>query len=196
MVKGEENPYWGSRYQHLIGDRDHDGAIPMSKQGRPESAIFLVPRRARHPKETAAEPAINKAPRIAQAKALQHEVTRRGPYLECQRCGQFWLSRRVDILAELGPCPGHTVYGKPERDRPWVIPSGGKAIRWGKQTLHRTHQTKWLRGIMYCTECGAYSTSGHTFRRLRAPCEPKPNSQYTLQTNRLHEGKLRPGLKN
>ena len=41
MVKGEENPDWGARYEPLIGDRDHDGAIPMSKQGRPESVYGL-----------------------------------------------------------------------------------------------------------------------------------------------------------
>ena len=88
-------------------------------------AIFLLPRRARHPEETVAEPSIARAPRIAQARALHHEVVRRGPYPECQRCAQFWLCKKDDILSELGPCPGHIVYGKPERDRPWIIPTEG-----------------------------------------------------------------------
>ena len=159
---------------------------------------IMLPRRARHPGETWAEPSTPyvKAPHMAQAKALEHDVVRRGPYLECLRCGQFWLSTRIDILTDLGCCPGHTIYGTPERDRPWVIPSGGKAIRWGQQTLHRTHKTRWLRGVMYCTECGAYPTSGHTFRRLRDPCVPNPGGQYALETKRLNSGKLRPGITN
>ena len=48
---------------------------------------------------------------------------------------------------------------------------------------------------MFCTECGAYSTSGHTFKKLAAPCRPRPNGAYALQTKSLYEGKLRPGLK-
>ena len=131
-------------------------------QERMIQAIFLLPKRARHPEEPAAEPDA-RAPRLSAARRLQHEVTRRGPFIECARCGQFWLSKRIDILENLGPCLGHTIYGKPERDRPWVIPTGHRPIRWGRQELHRTHKTKWVRGVMYCTDCGAYSTSGHTF---------------------------------
>ena len=98
-------------------------------QERMIQAIFLLPKRARHPEEPAAEPNITRAPRVAAAKRLQHEVSRRGPYLECARCGQFWLSKRIDILENLGPCLGHTIYGKPERGRPWVIPTGNRPIR-------------------------------------------------------------------
>ena len=98
-------------------------------QERMIQAIFMLPKRARYPDESAPEPRTNRAPRIAAAKALDHEVTRRGPYLECARCGQYWLSKRTDVLEDLGLCLGHTIYGMPERDRPWVIPVGGKAIR-------------------------------------------------------------------
>ena len=89
-------------------------------QERMIQAIFLLPRRARHPEDVTSEPAIPyaRAPRIAQAKALEYDVTRRGPYLECQRCGQFWLSKRVDILADLGQWSGQHAYGTPARDRP------------------------------------------------------------------------------
>ena len=164
-------------------------------QERMIQAIFLLPKRGRHPEEPAAEPHTIRAPRIAAAKLLQHEVSRRGPYLECARCGQFWLSKRIDILENLGPCLGHTIYGRPERDRPWIIPIGSKAIRWGQQVLHPSHKAKWVRGVMFCTECGAYSTSGHTFKKLARECQPNPKGQYALQTKGLSQGKLRPGLK-
>ena len=162
-------------------------------QERLIQAIFILPKRGRHPDESAPEPTTIRAPRIAAAKALDHEVTRRGPYLKCARCGQFWLSKRSDVLEDLGPCLGHTIYGKPERDIPWVIPTSAKQVRWGQQVLHRTHQARWIRGVMFCTECGAYSTGGNTFRKLAAPCRPNPKGAYALQTKRLDEGKLRPG---
>ena len=120
----------------------------------------MLPKRGRHPQEAAPEASQARAPRIAAAKKLEHEVSRRGPYLECARCGQFWLSKRIDILKDLGPCLGHTIYGNPERDRPWVIPTSAKQVRWGQQVLHRSHQARWIRGVMFCTECGAYSTGG------------------------------------
>ena len=164
-------------------------------QERMIQAIFLLPKRGRHPEEPSPEPLTIRALRIAAAKRLQHEVSRRGPYLECARCGQFWLSKHIDILDDLGPCMGHTIYGKPERDRPWVIPTGHKALRWGQQVLHKSHQAKWVRGVMYCTECGAYSTNGHTFKKLADVCKPNPKSQYAQQTRGLSQGKLRPGIK-
>ena len=58
-------------------------------QERLIQAIFMFPRRGRHPDESAPEPTTIRAPRIKAAKALEHDVTRRGPYLECARCGQF-----------------------------------------------------------------------------------------------------------
>ena len=163
-------------------------------QERMIQAIMLLPKCARHPEEPAAEPT-NGAPRLRAARLLQHEVHRRGPYIECARCGQFWMSKRIDILENLGPCLGHTIYGKPERDRPWIIPTGHKPIRWGQQELHRSHNTKWIRGVMYCTNCGAYSTSGPIFKKLASVCKPNPTSVYAQQTRGLSHGKLRPGLK-
>ena len=50
-------------------------------QERMIQAIFLLPKRARHPEEPAAEPNTTRAPRIAAAQRLQHEVSRRGPYI-------------------------------------------------------------------------------------------------------------------
>ena len=58
-------------------------------QERMIQAIFMLPKRARHPEESAPEPSTIRAPRIAAAKALNHQVSRRGPYVECARCGQF-----------------------------------------------------------------------------------------------------------
>ena len=88
-------------------------------------AIFLLPRRTRHLEDAKSEPATpyQRAPRIAQARALKHDMSRREPSFECQTCGQFWLSKRVDILADFGECPGHEIYGHPEKDRPWIVPS-------------------------------------------------------------------------
>ena len=94
----------------------------------------------------------------------------------------------------MGKCPGHLIYGKSERDRPWVVPSEGRKIRWGKQALHQSHQAKLLRGIIYCTECGAWSSKGHTFRKLSTKCMSQPSSKYAQQTCRLSKGMLRPGL--
>ena len=56
-------------------------------------AVSLLPKRARHREDVLNEPAVPymKAPRVAQARALEHDVFRKGPYLECHRCGQFWL---------------------------------------------------------------------------------------------------------
>ena len=58
-------------------------------QERIIQAIYLLQKRGRHPEEPATEPHTIRAPRVAAAKRLQHEVSRRGPYLECARCGQF-----------------------------------------------------------------------------------------------------------
>ena len=164
-------------------------------QERMIQALFMFPKRGRHPQEAAPEASQIRAPRIAATKKLEHEVTRRGPYLECARCGQFWLSNRIDRLQDLGPCFGHTICGNPERDRPWVIPTSAKQVRWGQQVLHRSHQARWIRGVMFCTECGAYSTGGNTFRKLAAQCRPNSKGVCAQQTRKLYEGKRRPGLK-
>ena len=56
-------------------------------------AILLLPRRGRHPQEQhhigevvkQNQPHINQ--KVVRAKILEHEVFRRGPMLECLRCG-------------------------------------------------------------------------------------------------------------
>ena len=111
---------------------------------------------------------------MAQARALEHDVFRRGPFLECHRCGQFWFSKRVDIPEGLGNFPGHQIYGKPEINRPWIVPAVGKKIRWGRQVLHQSHQAKLLRGALYCTKCGAWYSKGHIFRKVSTECIPNP----------------------
>ena len=53
-------------------------------QERMVQATFLLPIRARHPEDTKDKPATpcSRAPRLVQAHALEHEVVRRGPWLE------------------------------------------------------------------------------------------------------------------
>ena len=64
-------------------------------QERMIQAILLLPKKGRHPQERQhiSEVEITRQPhitqRVARAKILKHEVFRRGPMLECLRCGQF-----------------------------------------------------------------------------------------------------------
>ena len=64
-------------------------------QERMVQALLLLPKKGRHPHERAH---INETPQIkiphdrqrqAGARLLRHEVSRRGPMIECTRCGQF-----------------------------------------------------------------------------------------------------------
>ena len=67
-------------------------------QERMIRAILLLPKKGRHPQEsqhiseveTTRQPHITQ--RVARAKILKHDVFRRGPMLECLRCGQVWES--------------------------------------------------------------------------------------------------------
>ena len=61
--------------------------------------------------------------RKARAQLLQHDVIRRGPMLECQRCGQFWESTASSMIFSKGICPGPKIYGTPQKERPWIIPA-------------------------------------------------------------------------
>ena len=114
-------------------------------QERMITALQMLPRRGRHPKEEISlsedsQPRTKTNDRAAPAEAMMHVVSRRGPMLECEKCGLFWLAANTQQILDRGPCLGHNTYGTQPMDRPWVIPSGGPHVVWGRTCLHKSHQ--------------------------------------------------------
>ena len=170
-------------------------------QERMITALQMLPHRARHPRENislseAPAPRTKSNARAAPAEAMQHVVKRRGPMLECEKCGLFWAAASTQAILDRGPCLGHTTYGTQPSDRPWVIPSNGLEVIWGRTTLHRSHQAKWLRGVLYCGQCGCHSIEGQSLRDLGKLCKMNPQSKYVVDTRRMMStGRPRQGVK-
>ena len=163
-------------------------------------ALQMLPWRGRHPQEggslTEGDKPAPKKPRIGPAEAQKHVVKRRGPMLECERCGLFWLAANTDTIVSRGICLGHNTYGETPQDRPWVIPSNGVPVIWGSRELHRSHRAKWMRGILYCGQCGCHSIHGQSLRGLAQQCRMNPKGKYAVDTRRMiATGKVRQGVK-
>ena len=119
--------------------------------------------------------------------------------------GPCWSVRNVVYSGRLltqkpywteAPCLGHNTYGTQPSDRPWVIPSNGPEVIWGRTTLHRSHQAKWLRGVLYCGQCGCHSIEGQSLRDLGKLCKMNPQSKYAVDTRRMMStGRPRQGIK-
>ena len=100
-------------------------------------ALQMLPRRGRHPQEAttlieSAAPKQRRDAKIGPAQSMGHSITRRGPMLECDKCGLFWLSANTDQILSRGPCLGHNTYGEQPQDLPWVIPPNGAPLVWGE----------------------------------------------------------------
>ena len=156
-------------------------------------AIMLLPKRGRHPHERAH---LNETPNIkiphdrqrqAGARLLKHEVSRRGPMIECIKCGQFWESTATNLILAQGMCPGPKIYGDPQykRERPWTIPAKRGRIWWGKHKLHTSHRAAWYRGVIVCSGCGHFSLKGQSLRGLAKICCNSPASRYCQMTMKL-----------
>ena len=154
-------------------------------------ALLLLPKRGRHPHERqhlneAAEIKIpHNRQRQAGARLLKHDVSRRGPMIECKRCGQFWESTATNLILAQGMCPGPKIYGQPQLERPWLIPSKRGPIWWGKHKLHKYHTAAWYRGVLYCSDCGHFSLKGKSCRGLALPCYKNPTGRYCQMTMKL-----------
>ena len=120
-----------------IGWQDHK---LRAIQERMISALKLLPRRGRHPQESSSlvesrAPRRRRDEKVGPAKDMGHSITRRGPMLECDKCGLFWLSANTDQILSRGPCLGHNTYGDQPQDRPWVIPPQWKTIDMGQGNI-------------------------------------------------------------
>ena len=154
-------------------------------------ALLLLPKRGRHPHERAH---INESPQIkiphkrqrqAGARLLRHEVSRRGPMIECTTCGQFWEPTATKLILAQGMYPGPRLYGKIQHERPWMIPSKRGPIWWGKHRLHKSHKAAWYRGVLYCSGCGHFSLKGNSLRGLAQRCHVNPGGRYCQMTMKL-----------
>ena len=166
-------------------------------------ALLMLPKRERHPHERdhiGEAEAHLRIPHITQRKArakmLKHAVIRRGPMLECLRCGQFWESKASSMILSEGICPGPQIYGPPQEERPWVIPANRGPIWWGKHKLHKSHKAAWYRGVLYCSSCGHFSLKGQSLRGLGKRCQVNPGGRYCQMTmNLIRHGTKRAGFK-
>ena len=96
--------------------------------GKNGTGLAIIAKTGRHPNERnhineeGNNPSIpHITQRVARAKILRQDVIRRGPRLECLRCGQFWESAASSMIFSEGMCPGPRLYGPPQKKRPWVI---------------------------------------------------------------------------
>ena len=172
-------------------------------QERMIQALMLLPKRGRHPNERTYH---NETPELkiphdrqrqAGARLLQHEVSRRGPMIECIKCGQFWESTATNLILAQGMCPGPKIYGDQQykQERPWIIPAKRGPIWWGKHKLHKSHRAAWYRGVLFCSGCGHFSLKGQSLRGLGKPCSHNPTSRYCQMTMKLiRHGTKRAGL--
>ena len=165
-------------------------------------AILLLPKRGRHPQESQhiSDVEISKQPhmiqRAARVKILKHEVFRRGRMLDCSRCRQFCESTSSSLISSEGVCPGPRMYGPPQRDRPWNIPTYRGPIWWGRSKLHKSHRAAWYKGVLKCSQCGQFSSKGQSLRGLAKPCHVNPKGRYFQMTMGLmRHGTPRAGFK-
>ena len=70
---------------------------------------------------------------------LKHDVIRRGPMLECLRCGQFWESKASSMIFSEGICPGPQIYGPPQTGHGAYLPTEDQ---YGGVSTNYTNPTK------------------------------------------------------
>eukprot|EP00973_Karenia_brevis_P010776 1458581-Karenia_brevis.AAC.1 len=61
-----------------------------------------------------------------QLEAKGHQMDSKGQRLYCLMCGQEWAKGKVSVG---GDCPGPSIWGFPQRDKPWLVPTGHD-IQW------------------------------------------------------------------
>eukprot|EP00973_Karenia_brevis_P019027 2609433-Karenia_brevis.AAC.1 len=54
-------------------------------------------------------------------EAKGHHVAEGGQRLCCHMCGQEWATGRQGVE---GNCPGPTLWGYPQINKPWLVPTG------------------------------------------------------------------------
>eukprot|EP00973_Karenia_brevis_P077322 10741334-Karenia_brevis.AAC.1 len=86
-------------------------------------------------------------------------------------CGQEWAKGRSLVG---GKCPGPTIWGQPQQNRPWLVPEGNN-MEWGTRTIINAgpegHKLQWYQGVLYCALCGGWTVSGGRPRKLIETCK-------------------------
>ena len=162
-------------------------------QERMIQALLLLPKRGRHPNEQhqisevvqTRQPHITQ--RVARAKILKHEVFRRGPMLECLRCGQFWESTASSLIYSEGVCPGPKLYGPPQKERPWVIPANSGPIWWGRSKLHKSHRASWYKGCAVLPKLRAFFLERAITQGIKQKMSSKPWEQILPNDDETHQ---------
>eukprot|EP00973_Karenia_brevis_P011773 1594779-Karenia_brevis.AAC.1 len=54
-------------------------------------------------------------------EARGHQLEEQGPRLCCHMCGQEWAEGKHWVG---GTCPGPKIWGYPQQDRSWLVPTG------------------------------------------------------------------------
>eukprot|EP00973_Karenia_brevis_P040286 5565030-Karenia_brevis.AAC.1 len=74
---------------------------------------------------------IAKASTADHLDAKRHQIDTKGDRLCCYMCGQEWSKGRQEFG---GQCPGPTIWGQPQQNRPWLVPPGNN-LQWGHTTI-------------------------------------------------------------
>ena len=112
-------------------------------------------------------------------------------WYRCTICGLAWTmckGRKMPNCQGVGTWQEHPMHGLT-----YSKPSGSGLV-WNGVDVHNTHQLRWLRGIIYCSKCGYYSS--YRVRSLSLPCKmmaPKRGSPRLLRLKRMEQG-LHPTL--
>eukprot|EP00973_Karenia_brevis_P091290 12406795-Karenia_brevis.AAC.1 len=71
--------------------------------------------------------------------------------------GREWFKGRQEVG---GQCPGPTIWGQPQHNRPWLVPPGNDLQRGHSTIINKGpegHKLQWYQGILYCVLCGGWT---------------------------------------
>ena len=103
----------------------------------------------------------------------RHDFTKCGSFYRCLRCCQMWHKTKRNIFSYSGECPGPGIWGLPPEnlDVPRKIVHGYK-LYWNGSIVNDTHRMGYLKGLLFCWGCGAYSQD--RVKGLSTLCPMKP----------------------
>ena len=108
----------------------------------------------------------------------------------CCLCGSWWQDHNTRAVKGQGKCLGATSWGPPPPlpTMAWILRKGSM-LHFNGRAVHPTHHLAWMRGILYCIKCGAYSVT--RLIKLGAPCRLKVlDVTTTRRLNNIRAGKF------
>ena len=117
-----------------------------------------------------------------------HDVIKVNNRYRCFRCNQSWHCTKRGDFSRAGKCPGPGIWGllPEDLDIPRRLVKG-YTIYWAGSIVCDTHRLGYLRGLLFCWACGAYSADRVV--GLSAKCKMKPTASGAAALKSIKQGR-------